>query len=87
MIEKNMTLTNETGFHARPAGIFVKMASSFSSKIEIKAKGKAANGKSIMSLLSLGLEKGTPFTLAVDGTDEEAASTALEKLIQNHFQV
>ena len=58
-MEKTVVLKNETGLHARPAGIFVKAASQFASKIQIRAKDQTINAKSIMNILSLGLETGS----------------------------
>lgn len=86
MISQTVTLTNETGMHARPAGIFVKAASQFQSDIKIEAAGQVANGKSIMNLLGLGLEKGMNFTIQVDGADEDEALSTLVTLIQKQFE-
>jgi len=72
--------------HARPAGIFVKAASQFQSDIKIEAAGQVANGKSIMNLLGLGLEKGMNFTIQVDGADEDEALSTLVTLIQKQFE-
>jgi len=86
LISQTVTLTNETGMHARPAGIFVKAASQFQSDIKIEAAGQVANGKSIMNLLGLGLEKGMNFTIQVDGADEDEALSTLVTLIQKQFE-
>ncbi|PIU01365.1 MAG: phosphocarrier protein HPr [Bdellovibrionales bacterium CG10_big_fil_rev_8_21_14_0_10_45_34] len=85
-MSQTVTLTNETGMHARPAGIFVKAASQFQSDIKIEAAGQVANGKSIMNLLGLGLEKGMNFTIQVDGADEDEALSTLVTLIQKQFE-
>lgn len=79
-------LQNEEGLHARPAGILAKVASQYQSKIELKAKGVAKNAKSIMSILSLGLEKGDEIELLADGADEAEAIQKLQNLFQNKFE-
>ena len=61
-MEKIVVIKNETGLHARPAGMFVKKASEFTSTIEVKCKGKVVNAKSIMGIMSLGLGKGEEVT-------------------------
>lgn len=77
MIETKFTLKNETGFHARPASIFVKAATNYESEIMILKDEEEYNGKSIMGLLSMGAGKGTEITLKINGEDEEAATKEL----------
>ena len=85
-MEKKLIIKNETGLHARPAAMFVREATQFESNIEIEANGKSGNGKSIMSVMSLGITKDTEITLKVKGQDENEAIKALESFIekQNH---
>ena len=84
-MEKNLTVINETGLHARPAGMFVKGASGFKSNIEIEANGRKVNAKSIMGVMSLGLSKGTEFTLIANGEDEEQAIATLAEMVESGF--
>ena len=84
-MEKKLTVINETGLHARPAGMFVKGASGFKSNIEIEANGRKVNAKSIMGVMSLGLSKGTEFNLIVNGEDEEQAIAALSEMVESGF--
>jgi phosphotransferase system HPr (HPr) family protein len=49
-------------------------------------KGKKVNAKSIMSLMGLGIEKGSEVTLVINGEDESAAMEALTKLIADGFK-
>lgn len=70
MIEKVVTIVNETGFHARPASLFVKEATEGKSEVFIISGDKEINAKSMIGLLSLGASKGTELTLRVDGEDE-----------------
>jgi phosphocarrier protein HPr len=85
-MEKTVKLTNDTGLHARPAGVFVKAASQFSSQIKIRANDQTINAKSIMNLLSLGLETGSELTIIADGPDAEAALNSLVHLVENKFE-
>lgn len=85
MTEKVLTVENKTGIHARPASVFVQTASKFKSKIEIKANGKTANAKSILTIMSLGLSKGTEITIQADGEDEAEAVKALSDLVESKF--
>lgn len=82
MIKKNFTLKNETGFHARPASIFVKTANTFKSDVTLIKDTVEYNAKSIMGLLSMGAGKGTELVLQVAGVDEEAAADALLQVLE-----
>ena len=88
MFAKNVTVTNKTGLHARPAAEFVAKAKSFSSKITIKKAGSdqdPVNAKSIIRLLSVGVTQGTEIELCADGPDETEAVNALIELIESGF--
>ena len=84
-MEKVVVIKNETGLHARPAGMFVKKASEFTSTVEVKCKGKVVNAKSIMGIMSLGLGKGEEVTICAAGADEEEAVNALVELVESGF--
>ena len=84
-MEINVTILNDEGLHARPAGIFVKKASEFTSAIEVRSNGVTKNAKSIMGLLSLGLAKGAQITIAAQGADAGPAVEALARLVDNRF--
>ena len=85
MTEATTTIENKTGIHARPASVFVQKASSFKSKVQLKAKGKTVDAKSILMIMSMGLVKGTEITIVADGTDEADAVKALKDLVDAKF--
>lgn len=85
MTEATTTIENKTGIHARPASLFVQTASKFKSKVQIKAKGKTVDAKSILMIMSMGLVKGTEITLSADGPDEAEAVKTLKELVDNKF--
>ena len=85
MTEATTTIENKTGIHARPASVFVQKASSFKSKVQLKAKGKTVDAKSILMIMSMGLVKGTEITIVADGPDEADAVAALKKLVDDKF--
>ncbi len=78
---------NEEGLHARPAGVLVKTASSFTAEIELSADGDTANAKSIMSVMGLGLTKDTEVVITADGSDAEAALKEITNLFNNKFHL
>jgi phosphocarrier protein HPr len=81
MIEKNLTIVNETGIHARPASQFVALLNKFKSNIQIVKGTRTANAKSIINILSLALTKGTEIVVKVDGADEQEAMNSIENFI------
>ena len=85
MTEKTLTIENKTGIHARPASLFVQTATKYKSKVQIKAKGKTVDAKSILMIMSMGLVKGTEVTICADGPDEAEAVETLGKMIEDKF--
>lgn len=86
MITQTYTVANPSGFHARPTKMFVQKASGFPCKISVSKNGKKANGKSSLSMLTLGIEKNDEITLEVDGEQEEQALAELGQLLVTIFE-
>lgn len=74
---------NKTGFHARPAANFVELAKQFVSDIQVRSGSVAGNGKSLISLLQLGVEHGASIRVSAQGADATAALNALRIAIEN----
>ena len=79
------TVENKTGIHARPASVFVQTASKFKSKVQLSAKGKTVDAKSILMIMSMGLTRGTEVTIKAQGYDSRDAVKALINLIDDKF--
>lgn len=84
--KEQVILKNESGLHARPASIFVKEAGKYKSEINIIKDDKSYNGKSIMSILSMGASKGTKLTITAEGEDEKEAVLFIKNLIENELE-
>ena len=84
-IEKNITIINKLGLHARAASKLVGTATRYQSKILITRQEQQADAKSIMSVLMLAAGKGTELCITVTGDDAEDAYGAIETLINNRF--
>lgn len=82
MLKQVIVLTAKDGFHARPASMFVKMANGYQSEIQLLCGENAVNGKSIMSILTLGASSGSEVTLIADGSDEAEAISALSEFLK-----
>lgn len=85
MYVKEVTLQNQIGLHARPATFFIQKANEFKSLILIEKDERRVNAKSLLGVLSLGIEKDTKIKILADGPDEEAAVSALIKLVESGF--
>ena len=77
MREFYYSVKDKNGLHARPAGTLAKVAKSFDSEIRVLAQGKEADGKRLLSLMSLGAKYGTELHFKISGKDEEVAEKAL----------
>lgn len=81
MISKNISVHVTDNKEEHPVALLVKTASQFESKILIETGNKRINGKSIMGMMSLGLDDLDSITVVADGADEETAITAIEEYL------
>ena len=84
-VEKEVTIVNRLGMHARPAAMFVRTASRFQCEVWVEKEGEQINGKSIMGLMMLAAGQGSKLMIRCDGPDADAALAELEQLIANKF--
>lgn len=82
---QDMVVLNKLGIHARPAAMFVKTASRFSSTVLVERDGERVNGKSIMGLMMLAAGPGTVIRVEAEGADAVQAVRELENLIKRKF--
>lgn len=85
MTTKTLKIKIESGIHARPAAMFVKMANKFPCEIFVQKDDQEINGKSIMGIMMLALTKGTTITIKADGQKEKEAIKKIAELIENDF--
>ena len=79
MVSKTVKVNNSLGIHLRPAGKLADAGMKFSCTI--------VNGKSLLSILSLGIKKGYEVQIQCDGKDEqEALDTFVRILEENEAQ-
>lgn len=85
MKEFKYVITDPNGIHARPAGLLVKMAAGFKSKVTIGRDGKEVDAKRIFGVMSLGVKQGQEIAVAADGEDEDEAIAAIEKFLEENL--
>ncbi|HEY3368762.1 MAG TPA: HPr family phosphocarrier protein [Symbiobacteriaceae bacterium] len=81
MTEAQVVIRSALGLHARPAGELVTACRGFASRIRVACGAKEADGRSIVSLLGLGVQSGATVIIRADGADEAAAVAALQQLL------
>jgi phosphotransferase system HPr (HPr) family protein len=89
MVERTLLVKADLGLHARAAAKLVRVASAFDSKVLLRRidTSASADAKSILSLLMLAAGRGTELRASAEGTDEEAAINAIDKLFADGFEI
>lgn len=82
MKEFTYVITDPEGIHARPAGMLVKEAAGFQSKILIAKDGKEVDAKRIFGVMGLAAKQGQEITLRIEGADEDTAAEKLEAFLK-----
>lgn len=86
MITKHIVIKLKEGFHIRPAQLFSEMAAKYKSDILVVTDtGETADAKSILSLMTLGLQEGSKISIEANGPDNQDAVYALTHLIESNF--
>lgn len=81
MIKKSIKVQLANGLEARPVALLVQVASQYESEIYVEIQQKRVNAKSIMGMMTLGLDTGEEITVSADGVDETEAVEDIEKYL------
>ena len=84
-IQKEVTILNKLGLHARPAAMFVRVANKHRAEIWVEKDGEQVNGKSIMGLMMLAAGQGSRLLITAEGADAQGALQELEDLVERRF--
>ncbi|MEQ3230101.1 HPr family phosphocarrier protein [Fusicatenibacter saccharivorans] len=85
MIKKSITIRLSSGLEARPVAMLVQVASQYESEIYVESGRKKVNAKSIMGMMTLGLDNGEEVTVTANGKDESEAMDGVEKYLSSLF--
>ncbi len=85
MLERDITVSNRLGLHARASAKLVQALQGFQANIFITYRGKEVNAKSIMGVMMLAAGLGAQLRLRADGPDEDAAMAAMIDLFERKF--
>lgn len=83
--EKELTIMNRLGLHARPSAMFVKICSRFKCDVWVEKDGERVNGKSIMGLMMLAAGHGSKLKIECEGADADRAVEEIEALVASKF--
>jgi phosphocarrier protein HPr len=84
-MEKDIPIINRLGLHARPAAMFVRIATRYRCEVWVSKEGEEVNGKSIMGLMMLAAGQGSSLHIRCEGADADKAIKELEELIKAKF--
>lgn len=85
MIERELTVANRLGLHARATAKLVQLLSGYQCEATLSARGRQVNAKSIMGVMLLAAGNGSTVMLRVEGDDEAAAADAVTALFERRF--
>ena len=84
MVKKTVTVELASGLEARPVAMLVQVASQYDSEIYVESEDRHVNAKSIMGMMTLGLNYGDSIVVSANGTDEEEAMKEIEKYLSGN---
>jgi phosphocarrier protein len=87
MPEKEVTIINKLGLHARAAAKLVTLAAQYPCEVRVARTGSSreVSGKSIMGVMMLAAAQGSRLRLIAEGDNAQAALDSLEELINRRF--
>lgn len=83
MIKKRVKINLNTGLEARPVAQLVQLANEYKCEIHMEVDEKRVNAKSIMGMMTLGLDAGEELTILANGEDEEKAMQSMEGFLSS----
>lgn len=79
-------IKDPAGMHARPAGALATYAKRFDSELSVTLGEKQADGKRLLSLMSLGATCGAELTFTISGSDEQMAWEGLRHFCREQLR-
>lgn len=85
MKEFKYTITDPVGIHARPAGMLLKLAKEYESKITITSGEKSSDATRLIQVMAMGIKSGIEVTVAAEGDDEEKAIAGMKEFFEKEL--
>lgn len=78
-------ITDESGIHARPAGMLTKEAKKYESKVTLSANGRMAEARKLLAIMGMGVACGDEVKIEISGEDEEAAYDGMRCFFEDNL--
>lgn len=85
MIEMSATVRNANGIHCRPSAVIAKEVMNYPGEIKVITENGTCDPRSIMALISMGLQEGARVRIRVSGPDEAMWCRKLVNLFEKHY--
>jgi phosphocarrier protein len=85
VLEKDLTIVNRRGLHARASAKLVKLVETFDADVEVSRDGQTVGGTSIMGLMMLAASPGCCIKVRISGAQAEPALEAITDLVESGF--
>lgn len=82
MADRTLVVASAHGLHARPAALFVKAATDSGAAVHLRKGERTVDAKSILGVISLGIDHGDEVTLSVEGENDEAVLNELAAFLE-----
>lgn len=83
MVEEKVIFTCEEALQMKAVAVLIQKASAFRSTIYLVRNGRRANAKSLLGVMSLGIENGTEIEISAEGDDARDAVNTLVEYLKN----
>ncbi len=83
MVSRTVIFTCDEALQMKAVAVLIQKASSFKSSIYLSRSGRRANAKSLLGVMSLGIENQTEIEVSADGDDQQAALDSLVECLEN----
>lgn len=85
MVTTRAVVANEAGIHVRPSGVIHGVAKQYTGRISVAANGMVIAPDNVMGLIALGLQRGDPVEITVEGPEEERMAVRMKQLFEQRF--
>ena len=83
MVSKTVVFQCDEALQMKAVAVLIQKASAFRSRIYLRRSGRRANAKSLLGVMSLGIENAAEIEITADGEDQEAALDSLVSYLEN----
>ena len=83
MVSKTVVFQCDEALQMKTVAVLIQKASSFRSSIYLSRDGRRANAKSLLGVMSLGIENQSEVEITAEGEDEKEVIEVLSAYLEN----